>query len=142
MPFENPSRTEIEALLRRARRIAVVGLSENPARPSHRVASALQGFGYTVLPVNPALESVLGTKSVPDLDAAVATLEPGEHIDIVDVFRHPRHVAPIVDDVIRLRLPALWLQDGVIDEESALRARAAGVFVVMNRCLFRDRATF
>jgi predicted CoA-binding protein len=140
MAFSNPATGEIEQLLRKARTIAVVGLSADPLRPSHRVARALQGFGYRIIPVNPGLESVLGERSAPDLESAQRLLRPGEQIDIVDVFRRPEFVAGIVDDCIRLQLPALWLQEGVIDERAALRARAAGLFVVMNRCLYRDRA--
>jgi len=140
MAFTNPATHEIEQLLRKARTIAVVGLSADPMRPSHRVARSLQHFGYRIIPVNPGLESALGEHSAPNLDAARALLRPGEQIDIVDVFRRPAFVAPIVDDCIRLKLPALWLQDGVIDESAALRARAAGLFVVMDRCIYRDRA--
>ncbi len=141
MPFQNPSRTDIDALLRSARTIAVVGLSDNPRRPSYGVARALQQFGYRVIPVNPTLSSALGERAFPDLAAAQASLKPGERIDIVDVFRRPEHVAAIVEDAIRLRLPALWLQDGVIDAAAAQRARQQGIFTVMDRCLYRDRAS-
>lgn len=140
MAFQNPPRSEIERLLREARTVAVVGLSDSPRRPSHGVARALQQFGYRVIPVNPTLRTALGEPAVPDLNAAVASLKPGERIDIVDVFRRPEHVAALVDDVIRLKLPALWLQDGVIDAAAAQRARDSGVFTVMDRCLYRDRA--
>jgi len=140
MPFSNPSRAEIDKLLRGARTIAIIGLSDSPGRPSYGVARALQHYGYRIIPVNPSLQSALGVAAVPDLDAAQASLKPGERIDIVDVFRRPEHVSAIVDDVIRLRLPALWLQDGVIDEAAAERARARGVLTVMDRCLYRDRA--
>jgi uncharacterized protein len=138
--FVNPSPAEIEALLRGAHTIAVVGLSANPARPSHGVARALQRFGYRVIPVTPAAKQVLGEAAVPGLDQLPQVLAPGEHVDIVDVFRRPEHVAGIVADCIRLKLPALWLQDGVIDEAAAARARDAGIFTVMDRCLYRDRA--
>lgn len=140
MPFQNPSRAEIDKLLRAARTIAIVGLSSNQARPSYRVAWSLKLFGYRIIPVNPALDAVLGEPAAPNLEAALAALKPGERIDIVDVFRRPEHVAAIVDDCIRLKLPALWLQEGVIDEAAAERARAAGIFTVMDRCLYRDRA--
>jgi uncharacterized protein len=138
--FQNPSAAEITALLRSAKTIAVVGLSADPSRPSHSVARALQGFGYRVIPVTPTAETVLGERAVPDLDHVQDVLRPGERIDVVEVFRRPEHVAAIVDDVIRLKLPALWLQDGVIDEAAAERARAAGIFTVMNRCMYRDRS--
>ena len=140
MTFRNPSPPEIESLLRDARTIAVVGLSADASRPSHGVASAMQRFGYRVIPVTPSAPSVLGEGAVPDLEHLGDVLAAGERVDIVDVFRRPEHVAAIVDDCIRLQLPALWLQDGVVDEAAALRARAAGIRVVMDRCIFRDRA--
>jgi predicted CoA-binding protein len=138
--FQNPSTAEITALLRSAKTIAVVGLSADPSRPSHSVAKALQRFGYRVIPVTPTAETVLGERAVADLDHLSDVLGPGEKVDVVEVFRRPEHVAAVVDDVIRLALPALWLQDGVIDEAAAERARAAGIFTVMNRCMYRDRA--
>lgn len=130
--FVNPSADEIRALLRRVGTIAVVGLSPSPVRPSHGVARALQGFGYRIIPVNPTVVEVLGEKACPSLR------DLPEPVDLVDVFRESSHVAGIVDDCIALKLPALWLQDGVIDEAAALRARAAGLTVVMDRCLYRD----
>ncbi|MDS4031094.1 MAG: CoA-binding protein [Candidatus Contendobacter sp.] len=130
--FTNPSTDEIRTLLRRIKTIAVVGLSASPSRPSHGVARALQGFGYRIIPVNPAVREVLGARAYPSLR------ELPEPVDLVDVFREPSHVAGIVDDCIALKLPALWLQDGVVDEAAALRARAAGLTVVMDRCIYRD----
>ena len=138
--FKNPSPDKIAQLLRSARVIAVVGLSADPSRPSHGVARALQGFGYRIIPVTPTASSVLGQRSVPDLDHVPGVLGPGERVDIVEVFRRPEHVAALVDDCIRLRMPALWLQDGVIDTAAAERAVQAGIFTVMDRCLYRDRA--
>jgi predicted CoA-binding protein len=138
--FTNPSAAEIAALLRGARTIAVVGLSGDRTRPSHGVARALQRFGYRVIPVNPSVESVLGEPAVGALEQLPEVLGRDERVDIVDVFRRPEHVAALVDDCIRLRLPALWLQEGVIDAAAAARARAAGIFTVMDRCLFKDRA--
>jgi predicted CoA-binding protein len=130
--FVNPSADEIRALLQRIKTIAVVGLSASPSRPSHGVARALQGFGYRIIPVNPTLTEVLGEKAWPSLREL---LEP---VDLVDVFRQSSHVAGIVDDCIALKLPALWLQDSVIDAAAALRAQAAGLTVVMDRCIYRD----
>ena len=130
--FANPSANEIRALLLRIKTIAVVGLSASPHRPSHGVARALQGFGYRIIPVNPTVTEVLGEKAYSSLRDL---LEP---VDLVDVFRESRHVADIVDDCIALKLPALWLQDGVIDKAAAQRARAAGLTVVMDRCIYRD----
>jgi len=135
--FENPSKPQIDALLRRAKTIAVLGLSETPGRPSHNVARALQKFGYRIVPVNPAAAEILGERSWPDLGSAIQGAGP---VDVVDVFRRPEHVPVIVDEAIRLKVPALWLQDGVIDEAAADKARAAGIFTVMNRCMFRDRS--
>jgi uncharacterized protein len=138
--FANPGTDEIARLLRTARTIAVVGLSPDPARPSHGVARSLQRFGYRIIPVTPMAESILGERGVAALARLPEALAPAEGVDIVDVFRRPVHVAGLVDECIRLKLPALWLQDGVIDEAAALRARAAGIFTVMDRCLYRDRA--
>jgi uncharacterized protein len=138
--FHNPDSETIATLLQRARVIAIVGLSADPSRPSHGVARGLQRFGYRIIPVTPSAETVLGERAVPDLDHLGAVLAAGEQVDIVDVFRRPEHVAGIVDDCIRLGLPALWLQDGVIDAAAAARAQAAGIVTVMDHCLWRDRA--
>jgi uncharacterized protein len=138
--FTNPSSEQITQLLRSARVVAVVGLSADPTRPSYRVAGALQHFGYRIIPVTPTAQEVLGERAVPDLAHLPDVLKPGEHVDIVDVFRRPEHVAALVEECIRLKLPALWLQDGVIDEAAAERAHAAGIFTVMDRCIYRDRA--
>lgn len=138
--FRNPDHSQIEQLLRTARTLAVVGLSADPTRPSHSVARRLQGFGYRIIPVTPNAETVLGERAVPDLDHVREALRPGEKVDVVQVFRRPQFVAAIVDDVIRLKFPALWLQDGVVDEAAAARAQAAGIFTVMDRCMYRDRA--
>jgi predicted CoA-binding protein len=140
MAFRNPDHASIGQLLRRAKTVAVVGLSSEPSRPSHRVAASLQGFGYRIIPVNPSEPMILGERTVPDLAHLTDVLGPGVKPDIVDVFRRPEHVAAIVDECIRLGLPALWLQDGVIDEAAAAKAQAAGIFTVMDRCLYRDRA--
>jgi predicted CoA-binding protein len=139
--FTNPPIEEIAALLRRAHVIAVVGLSADPGRPSHRVAKALQGFGYRIIPVTPTAPQVLGARSVPDLDHLGEVVADTGPVDIVDVFRRQEYVAGVVADCIRLGLPALWLQEGVVDEAAALQARAAGIFTVMDRCLLRDRAS-
>ena len=101
------------------------------------MARALQKFGYRIVPVNPGATEILGERSWPDLESALKSAP----IDVVDVFRRPEHVAAIVADAIRLKVPALWLQDGVIDAAAAQQARDAGIFTVMNRCMFRDRST-
>jgi predicted CoA-binding protein len=132
MNFVNPSPEDICKLLREVHTIAVVGLSPNTARPSFRVAQALQSFGYRILPVRPLVTEVLGEKAYPDLESLP------EAPDIVEVFRAPEHVPAIVDSCIKLGIKKLWLQDGVVHEEAALRARQAGITVVMDRCMFRD----
>lgn len=130
--FTNPGEDEIVSLLRAVRVIAVVGLSPQEGRPSFRVAKAMQGFGYRIIPVRPAVESVLGEKAYARLE------DVPEKIDLVDVFRAPEHVEPIVDSCVTLGIKRLWLQDGVVNEPAALRARAAGITVVMDRCVYRD----
>ena len=135
--FENPTKSEIGAFLRRIRKIAILGLSETAGRPSHNVASALQKFGYQIVPVNPTATEILGVRAWPDLASALSGAGP---VDVVDVFRKPEHVAAIVDECIRLGVPALWLQEGVVDEAAANKARAAGMFTVMDRCMFKERA--
>jgi predicted CoA-binding protein len=138
--FINPPSEKITELLRAARVIAVVGLSADPSRPSHRVAQSLQRFGYRIIPVTPTAGTILGEMTVADLDHLRESLKPGERVDIVDVFRRSEHVSAIVADCMRLKLAALWLQDGVVDAAAAQRAERAGIFTVMDRCLFRDRA--
>jgi len=134
--FRNPSVDGIRALLARVRTIAVVGLSPNPRRPSHAVARSLQGFGYRIIPVRPAVDAVLGERAYASLRDLHADRPEG--VDLVDVFRAPEHVPALVDECIELAVPALWLQDGVIDEAAALRARRAGIMAVMDRCVYRD----
>ena len=131
--FINPSLAEIRSLLQSAKTIAIVGYSSKPERPSHRVAAALQARGYRVIPVRPAISEGLGEKAY----ARVTDLI--EVPDIVDVFRQPAAVDAIVDDCIALGVKNLWLQDGVINEAAALRAQAAGMTVVMDRCTLRDQ---
>ena len=130
--FENPSPDAIRQLLQTHHSIAVVGLSPKANRPSYQVAQAMQGFGYRIIPVRPAVAEVLGEPAYPDLYAL--PLRP----DIVNVFRAPEHVAGIVDACIALRVPVLWLQDGVINQAEAQRAQQAGIIVVMDRCVYRD----
>jgi uncharacterized protein len=123
---------EIGRLLQNAKTIAVVGLSNSPLRPSHGVSAYLQSHGYRIIPVNPSIKGALGEKAVANLS------EINEKIDIVDVFRRSEFVPGIVDEVIRLKLPALWLQEGVIDEAAAAKARQAGIFVVMDHCMLKE----
>jgi predicted CoA-binding protein len=119
----------MRALLARARTIAVVGLSPRAERPSHRIARRLKAWGYRVIPVRPAVGEVLGEKAYPSL-AAVP-----EKIDLVNVFRAAEEVGPIVEQCIALKLPAIWIQPGIVNEDAAERARAAGMFVAMDRCI-------
>ena len=133
----------IDEMLRTAKTIAVIGMSDKTWRASYNIGRYLAGVGYRVLPVNPALSEVLGMKSYPDLDSAqtAAREETGAGIDLVDVFRASEYVSAIVDDVIRLGIPYLWLQDDVIDDEAVARARAAGVKCVQDDCIFREHST-
>lgn len=130
--FENPAPDEMRALLKKVRTIAVVGLSPQPARPSYFVAHSMQGFGYRIIPVRPAVSEVLGEK-------AYATLaDVPEPIDLVDVFRAAEHVDAIVDECLRLNIPAIWIQEGIKNEAAAQKARDAGMSVVMDRCIYKD----
>ena len=128
-------------ILKQSRNIAVVGLSETPGRASAGVAKYMQGHGYRIIPVNPAVQTALGERSYASLDAACDALkEAGETIDLVNVFRAPAYVPEIAKDVIRLKIPALWLQLGVCHEEAAGWAEAAGVLTVMDHCLMVEHA--
>jgi len=130
----------IREILDRARTIAVVGLTNREGRASVGVSRFMQNQGYRIVPVNPLIESALGEKAYPDLDAAAeAVAREGAKIDLVNVFRAPEHVPAIVADVIRLKIPCLWLQEGVIHPQAAAQAEAAGVKVVMDRCLLKER---
>jgi hypothetical protein len=130
----------IDEILRTARTIAVVGMSDKTWRASHNIGRYLVANGYRVLPVNPSLTEVLGMPCYADLDAAqgAAKRETGAGIDLVDVFRASEHVPAIVDDVIRLGITYLWLQDDVIHEEAMARARAAGIKCVQDDCIHRQ----
>ncbi len=132
MSFANPSPDEICHMLRSIRTIAVVGLSPNPERPSFRVARAMQDHDYRIVPVRPLVQEVLGEPAYADLENIPFT------VDVVDVFRASEHVPAIVESCIKLGIKRLWLQDGVIHEEAVQRAQAAGIMVVMDRCIWRD----
>jgi len=128
---------EIGELLKRTKTIAVVGLSDSPLRPSYGVSAYMQSHGYKIIPVNPSIKGSLGEKAV----ASLADVE--EKIDMVDVFRRPEYVPDLVDEAIRLKVPAIWLQEDVIHEEAAEKARKAGIFVVMDKCILKEhRARF
>lgn len=134
--FINPSVDEIKEILKKTKTIAVVGLSPKPKRPSHSVSKAMQAFGYTIIPVRPAVDEVLGEKAYSDLESIPESLQ--SKIDMVDVFRAPEKISPIIDACIKLRVPLIWLQDGVVNEAEALRAQEAGIQVIMDRCVYRD----
>ena len=122
----------IRELLERANTIAVVGLSDSPLRPSHGVSAYMQTQGYKVIPVNPHIRESLGEKSWRSL------AEVPEKIDIVNIFRRPQFVEEIVDQAIKLKIPAVWMQEEVINERAAEKARTAGIFVVMDRCILKE----
>jgi len=127
----------IGQLLSRARAIAVVGLSSDPMRPSFGVSQYMQRKGYRIIPVNPNESTVLGEKAYRTLS------EIPEKVDLVDVFRRPEFVPEIVDEAIRLKVPSVWLQEGVIHNAAAQKARDAGITVVMDRCILKEhRARF
>lgn len=130
--FQNPPDEEIRELLLRVRSIAVVGLSPRKNRPSHGVAVHMQHFGYRIIPVRPAVDAVLGEK------AYAALREVPVRYDLMDVFRNPKYVGAIVDECLALGVPAIWLQEGVINVPAAMRARQAGMEVVMGRCVYRE----
>jgi predicted CoA-binding protein len=123
---------EIAELLRTSRTIAVVGLSSRRFRVSYGVSEYMQRAGYRIIPVNPNETSVLGEPSYPNLDAVP------EPVDIVNIFRRAEHVPGIVDAAIRAGAKAVWMQEGVSDEAAAAKARAAGLAVVMDRCILKD----
>jgi hypothetical protein len=128
----------VRTMLTHSKTIAVVGLSENPERASYGVSHYMQKHGYRIIPINPtAQENILGEKPYATLDDAVAAVGK---IDLVDVFRHSSYVPEIVKDVMRLKIPYLWLQEGVCHEEAAAWAENDGVKVVMDRCIMKDVA--
>lgn len=131
----------IDEMLRKSQTIAVVGMSDKPWRASHNIGRYLVMQGYRVLPVNPKLKEVHGLKAYPDLESAQAAAKAdGASIDLVDVFRNSNEVPPIVEDVIRLGIPYLWLQEDVINDRAMSRARSTGVKAVQNVCIFREHA--
>ena len=119
-------------ILNEYRTVAIVGLSPDPSRPSHRVASYLLRHGYVVIPVNPETQEIFGKTSYPDLSSVP------EPIEIVDIFRRSEEVMPIVDEAIKIGAKVVWMQEGVINEEAASKARDAGLLVVMNKCIFKE----
>lgn len=134
MTFENPCDDGLRALLTGIKTIAVVGLSPQSARPSFRVAQAMQRHGYRIIPVRPLVDQVLGEQAY----ASLADIP--FKVDLVNVFRAAEHVPAIVGQCLALHLPAIWIQEGIVHESAALQAQAAGMTVVMDRCISRDYA--
>ena len=126
----------IAELLKSARTIAVVGLTDSPLRPSYSVSRYMQSQGYRIIPVNPNISASLGERAYASL------LDVPETIDIVDVFRRSEAVPDIVDQAIQLKAPAIWLQEGVIHAEAAEKARQAGIFVVMDKCILKEHMRY
>lgn len=127
----------IADILRRSKTIAVVGLSNSPLRPSHGVSAYMQAHGYRIIPVNPHIKGSLGEKAYASL------LDVPEKIDIVNIFRRSEFVGEVVDQAIELKVPAVWMQEEVVNEAAAKKARDAGIFVVMDRCILQEhRARF
>ncbi|MFZ0322114.1 MAG: CoA-binding protein [Candidatus Sulfotelmatobacter sp.] len=122
----------VTALLKRAKTIAVVGLSDDPMRVSHGVSAYMQSQGYRIIPVNPQIKKSLGEKAYGSL------LDVPEKIDIVNIFRRPGFVEEVVDQAIQLKVPAIWMQEDVVHEKAAEKARAAGIFVVMDSCILKE----
>ena len=122
----------IAQLLKEAKTVAVVGLSSSPIRPSYGVAAYMQQQGYRIIPVNPTINGALGEKAVGSLS------EITEPVDIVDIFRRPEHVGAVVDEAIRIKAKAVWMQEGIVEEQAAQRARDAGLVVVMDRCILKE----
>lgn len=132
MSFSNPDDATLRTLFDRVRTIAVVGLSPQPARPSHRVAQMLQRYGYRIVPVRPLVAEILGEKAYPGL------AEIPFPVDLVDVFRAAEHLPAIVEQCLALHLPAIWIQEGIVAEAAARQALAGGMTVVMDRCIVKD----
>ena len=127
-----PKSDPITEVLKNSRTIAVVGLSCNPWRASHGVSAYIQSHGYRIIPVNPNIEECLGEKAYGSLT------EVKDKIDIVNIFRRPEFVEAIVDQAIQLKVPAIWMQEDVIHEKAAEKARQAGIFVMMDSCILKE----
>jgi uncharacterized protein len=130
--FANPPLDSICAMLRQVRSIAVIGLSPNPARPSHRIARALKERGFRIIPVRPLIKEVLGEKAYPRLSDIETP------VDLVNVFRSADQIGPIVDECLATGARRIWIQEGIVNDGAAEKARAGGIEVVMDRCIWRD----
>jgi predicted CoA-binding protein len=133
-PKENATDAEIADILRKAKTIAVIGASLKPERPSHWISIYLKEQGYTVIPVNPGLSEVLGDKCYKNLT------EVPDSVDIVDIYRDPSAVPDIVDEAIAKKAKVIWMQEGIVHNEAAAKARAAGLTVIQNKCIYKEHA--
>ena len=125
---------DIEKIIRESRNVAVVGISNKLGRPSLTVASYLKGQGYRIIPVNPTIQDVNGEKCYPDLGSIP------EKVDVVDIFRKPQDVLPVVEEAIRIGAKAIWMQEGIVNEDAARKAKEAGLQVVMDKCMLKEHA--
>jgi len=128
----NPSNEQVKRILQKYKKVAVVGLSPDPSRPSYGVARYLQSNGFRIIPVNPNEREILGEKAYPDLSSIL------EKVEIVEIFRKPEHVPPLVDEAIRIGAKVLWLQEGVINHPAAIKASRNGLAVIMDRCMAKE----
>jgi uncharacterized protein len=133
-PSFNASSVEIAEILRRYKTIAVIGLSPKPDRPSHSVSVYMKDHGYRIIPVNPGQAEILGERCYKDL------LSVPEAVEIVDIFRDAAAVPEIVDQAIAKKAKVIWMQSGIVHNEAAEKARAAGLRVVMNKCIYQEHA--
>jgi uncharacterized protein len=130
--FSRPETDAIADLLKRSKTIAVVGLSNSPLRPSHGVSAYMQTSGYRIIPVNPNIRGALGERAYASL------LDVPEKIDIVNIFRRSEFVEQAVDQAIKIKVPTIWMQEEVINERAAEKARKAGIFVIMDSCILKE----
>ena len=139
VPLDELPEAEVQEIIKNMRTIAIIGISNTPDRPSFRVADYLQNKGFKIIPVNPVLKEVLGEKAYPDLKAIPKELHP---IDVVDIFRKSETVPEIVKEAIAIGAKVIWMQEGVVNNKAANEARAAGLKVVMNRCIKKTYSAF
>ncbi len=131
VPSFMPQKKEIDSLLKEAKTIVIVGLSSNPEKDSYGVANYLINEGYEIIPVNPNAEEVLGRKSYPSLLSIPDEIK----IDIVDIFRKPEDVPPIVDEAIKKNVKGIWMQEGIVNNQAGKKAKEKGIVVVMGKCI-------
>ena len=139
IPLNELPEEEVQAIIKRMKSIAIVGISDKPDRPSYGVARYLQYKGFKIIPVNPSIKEVLGEKAYPDLRSIPKELYP---IEVVDIFRKPETVPEIVKAAIAIGAKVIWMQEGVVNNKAADEARAAGLKVIMNRCIKKTYSAF